>query len=106
MEAQSSTGFISLSGSDADRDGIDNALDGSCGCSTPGTAVSPVDTDADGLHDYRDIDSDNDTKGDYTEGFDNNMNGYAVDDLRDRASIFEAMANNPGWYTTLNSNNN
>ena len=66
IEAQNTTGFIALSGNDADNDGLDDAFDPDQG----GTAITPVDTDSDGTPDYLDTDADNDTLLDLLEGWD------------------------------------
>ena len=54
-EGQSGT-YKAPSGKDTDKDGIDDAYDKDNG----GTPITPVDTDADGRPDYRDVDSDGD----------------------------------------------
>ncbi|WP_272973379.1 DUF7507 domain-containing protein, partial [Croceibacter atlanticus] len=56
---------------DVDNNGVDDNYD------TNGTPIVPTDTDGDGLPDYLDTDSDNDTIPDNTEGYDVNMNGVA-----------------------------
>ena len=58
---------------DADGDGIIDAWDVSLG----GTPIFPVDTDNDGMDDYTDLDSENDTVVDNIEGHDANMDGVA-----------------------------
>jgi len=57
VEAQSTLGYIGITGTDADGDGIDNAFDPDSG----GTlSSSPVNTDGIGDPDYLDLDSDDD----------------------------------------------
>jgi len=53
VEAQASGSFARPTGNDADNDGLDDAYDGA-------NTLAVVDTDSDGVRDYRDIDSDND----------------------------------------------
>ncbi|TXD50137.1 Ig-like domain-containing protein, partial [Polaribacter sp. IC073] len=64
VEGQSTTGYITHAATDADDDGLNDAYDSSDGV---GTAVIPVDTDGDGIPDYLDLDSDNDTLKDIVE---------------------------------------
>lgn len=68
-ESQSTAGYVAPSGTDTDNDGIDNAYDA--------TAIVPVDSDLDGVPDYLDTDSDDDTFPDLIEGHDVNGNGFA-----------------------------
>ena len=74
IEGQTTAGYVAPSGSDTDGDGLDNAYDN---ISTAGTfggnlnnGITLVDTDGDGLPDYRDRDSDNDGYPDAFEGHD------------------------------------
>lgn len=69
------------SGQDADKDGIDDAFDASCGCNNNGIALLPVDSDRDGRPDYRDRDSDDDLMPDEFEAHDYNLSGASLDDL-------------------------
>lgn len=68
-EAQPTSSYVAPSGSDIDGDGIDDAYDAA--------AIVPVDTDSDGIPDYLDIDSDDDTYPDLIEGHDVNGDGIA-----------------------------
>ncbi len=72
IEAQTSSGYAAPAGADADNDGIDDAYDNDV---APGRALAPVDTDGDGMPDYRDTDSDDDGRTDNVEGWDTNGNG-------------------------------
>lgn len=70
IEAQPSTGNpIIPSGTDADRDGIDDAFES--------TTLPMTDTDSDGTPDYLDTDSDNDGLADSIEGWDFNGDNVA-----------------------------
>jgi gliding motility-associated-like protein len=64
--------YIFPKGADCNGNGWDDAYDPGCS----GTPFTPVDTDHDGIPDYRDKDSDNDHVPDYTEGWDTNADGY------------------------------
>lgn len=64
VEAQSTLGYVGISGNDSDGDGIDNAFDPDSG----GTlSSSPVNTDGTDNPDYIDTDSDNDAVFDINE---------------------------------------
>lgn len=76
-EAQSTSGYISPTGSDTDGDGIDDAYDidcQPCGGIT-GLAIVPVNTGSDAKPDYQDTDSDGDGIADSIEGHDTNGDG-------------------------------
>jgi subtilisin-like proprotein convertase family protein len=64
VEAQSTSGYTAPSGSDIDRDGLDDAYDTDDG----GTYVTLPDTDGDGTKDFRDSDADGDDLIDCIEG--------------------------------------
>ncbi|HBL75667.1 MAG TPA: hypothetical protein DD458_10605, partial [Prolixibacteraceae bacterium] len=66
-EAQDESQSVSLSGADANGDGLDDAYQPS--------GLSPVDADADGIPDYLDDDSDNDHVSDHIEGYDSSSSG-------------------------------
>ena len=70
IESQTTQGYISPLGMDANNNGLDDAYeqDGNLG-------VVPVDTDGDGLPDYVDPDSDDDGISDSIEGHDFDANG-------------------------------
>ncbi len=74
VEAQADTGAVGPSGVDADFDGIDDAFDSNPAL-VGGTALTPVQTDADGVPDMLDNDSDADGVTDLVEGHDANANG-------------------------------
>ncbi|QOD60865.1 T9SS type A sorting domain-containing protein [Polaribacter haliotis] len=73
IEAQTTNGYIAPSGAvgagftDADNDGLDDNYDPVVSGGTPGTAITPVNSEANGEADYRDLDSDNDGASDTTE---------------------------------------
>ncbi len=71
IEAQTKTGYIGLSGSDTDGDGLDDSYDPDNG----GTLISPTNTDGGPDADYIDTDSDGDTFPDLVEGHDADKNG-------------------------------
>ncbi len=56
VEAQTTTGFIPPSGEDGNHNGLDDEYEPACLCE----GLTPLDTDADGVSDFRDLDSDND----------------------------------------------
>lgn len=72
IEAQSTEGYISPSGVDANNNGLDDAYeqDGNLG-------IIPIITDNDGIPDFVDEDSDNDGVPDSIEGNDFDMDGIA-----------------------------
>ncbi|MEM6346751.1 MAG: T9SS type A sorting domain-containing protein [Bacteroidota bacterium] len=79
VEAQSSAGYMALSGNDQDRDGIDDSFDQFNGFG--GTGLNPVNTDLADQPDYRDLDSDNDLVSDEVEAYDTNGDGVADQDV-------------------------
>lgn len=77
VEAQSTLGALSPSGSDTDEDGIDDVFDidcQPCGAIT-GANIDPIDTGHDPSPDYIDLDSDGDGIPDSIEGHDTNGDG-------------------------------
>ena len=56
-----------------------------------------------GYPDYLDNDSDGDGIADWIEGFDDDEDGDALDDLTGRASNFESAAGNPMYYDRFNA---
>ena len=76
IEAQSTLGYISPSGSNAGiTDANNNGLDDNYESSQGGTDLTPPDTDNDGISDYLDNDSDNDRVSDCLEGMPNSTAG-------------------------------
>lgn len=72
IENQLTASYILPAGSDADFDGIDDAYDNNDGLfgGTANNGLTLIDTDGDGISDYRDLDSDNDGYPDFVEGHD------------------------------------
>ncbi|MGV3611969.1 MAG: beta strand repeat-containing protein, partial [Fluviicola sp.] len=75
IEAQSTAGYTAPTGSDTDRDGIDNAYDAVVGFG--GAGLTPVNTDGTDNPDYTDSDTDNDGISDGIEGWDTDGDGTA-----------------------------
>ncbi|KAA2217473.1 T9SS type B sorting domain-containing protein [Maribacter flavus] len=72
VEAQTTSGYIAPSGTDANGNGVDDAYE------TGGNlGLFPIDTDGDSLPDYLDDDSDNDNVPDSIEAHDQNHDGIA-----------------------------
>lgn len=94
QEGQKTIDYQEKSNLDANRNGWDDQYDPSNG----GTAFALSDYDGDNIPDYLDADSDNDGKDDYIEGFDDDINGNAWNDLKTRADAFEAANGNPAYY--------
>ena len=74
VEAQATAGYLPPSGQseamvDVDRDGLDDRYDANVGdvLAAASKGLTPVDTDSDGLPDYKDNDSDADGRPDITE---------------------------------------
>ncbi len=65
------TGAYTVPSGTYDADGLDTAYDGAAGAHGGSTTI-PVDTDGDGLADYVDLDSDDDSSPDAVEGHDTN----------------------------------
>ncbi|MCI2230252.1 Ig-like domain-containing protein, partial [Polaribacter sp. MSW13] len=63
VEAQSTTGYLAPTGTDTDKDGLDDRFDTTNG----GVAISPQNTDGTDNPDYLDLDSDNDLIKDIVE---------------------------------------
>jgi hypothetical protein len=100
VEAQATLNFVPASGLDQNGNGIDDAHDPGCTpCGTlSGKTVVPVNTNNQFGPDYLDRDTDGDGAPDWVEGFDDNTNGQALDDLVKRSEQFENKAGNPGRY--------
>lgn len=94
VEGQTTAGFLAPLGSDGDDDGWDDRYDSDNG----GTAIALSNKDATGDPDYIDEDSDDDGQLDYIEGFDDDEDGFALNDLLTRASNYESAAGNPLHY--------
>ncbi|AKQ44457.1 hypothetical protein TH63_00485 [Rufibacter radiotolerans] len=92
-EAQSTKAYVNGLGTDSDYDGLSDGYD----ATTSGTAIIPIDTDKDGTPDYLDRNSDGDIALDYVEAFDDNHDGVSMDDLMERARVFEE-SNAKGYY--------
>ena len=73
IEGQTTADYIAPIGTDTDGDGLDDAYDTDNG----GTAIIPINTDGTDEPDYLDLDSDNDSYDDATEGWDTNNDGVA-----------------------------
>ncbi|WP_025662979.1 DUF6923 family protein [Aquimarina megaterium] len=73
IEGQNSASFVTLSGSDQDRDGMDDAFDPDHG----GTPQGYVNTDGTDNPDFMDTDSNNDGTLDTVDGYDTNSDGTA-----------------------------
>ena len=72
VEAQTTSGYIAPSGTDANGNGVDDAYEGG-----GNIGLFPIDTDGDSLPDYLDEDSDNDNVPDSIEAHDQNHDGIA-----------------------------
>ncbi|MEP2024764.1 T9SS type A sorting domain-containing protein, partial [Reichenbachiella sp.] len=94
-------GRYTLGGNDADGDGLVDDTDG-----TPPDMTS---TDADGILDYLDIDSDGDGAFDFVEAFDDDEfvhaggDSYSRPDYVARALAYETANGNPDHYNTTDS---
>ncbi len=85
--------YVNQATSDTDGDGILNAVD-NAGTGSTGTPLPVPNTDGTGLADFRDANADDDASPDWTEGFDDNEDGKSVDDLRNRATAYNALPAN------------
>lgn len=92
-EAQTTAAYTAVT-TDTDGDGVADPFDPSSGSGTNGTSLAPVNSESDGEPDYRDTNSDSDVQLDWVEGFDENKDGAAMDDLNRKALAFAAA--NPG----------
>ena len=72
-EAQASAGHIVPTGTDTERDGLDDAYDPD---QTGGVLIVPIDIDGDLVPDFQDTDTDNDGVPDLIEGNDANADGF------------------------------
>ncbi len=96
MNTQGRYTIAYVQANDFDGDGHANEVDTDDG----GTALDLPDTDLDGAADFLDTDADGDGNFDYGEGFDDDGDGDALNDLLARAAAFETAAGDPGWYLT------
>ncbi|MAR71076.1 Ig-like domain-containing protein [Halomonas sp.] len=101
VEAQTTQDYIKPSGTDADKDGLDDAYDKDTSntTATASKGLTPVDTDGDSTVDYLDSDSDNDGKLDIAERDDGDS---SVTDTTDTdhdglLDIFEGSDANDGY---------
>lgn len=94
VEGQTTAAFQAPIGSDTDNDGWDNRYDSDNG----GTAITLSNNEGAGNPDYLDDDSDGDTQPDWHEGFDDDEDTDALNDLILRAANFETAAGNPLFY--------
>ncbi|AMM51273.1 hypothetical protein TH61_08945 [Rufibacter sp. DG15C] len=93
IEAQTTLGFANGLGTDSDFDGLSDGFDKTTG----GTMITPTDTDKDGTPDYLDLDSDNDDLSDNIEAFDEDLDGLALEEMKNRGRLFEASTGK-GYY--------
>ena len=70
IEGQTTAGYVAPANQDSDTDGIDNSYDASTAFG--GAGILPTNTDGTDGADYLDLDSDNDSFVDATEGWDTN----------------------------------
>lgn len=94
IEGQTTTGFRSEN-SDYSNDGWDTEYNGNV---SGGTPIVISNKDGDALADYKDLDTDGDGFPDWMEGFDDDNSGDALNDLLNRATVFEAARSNVGYY--------
>lgn len=85
-EGQASNAFVTSVAADTNNNGLYDVYDPNNG----GTLIDPVDTDGNGIDDYRDTDADGDGIADMIEGHDANFNGFGDWDS-DLDNVLEAM---------------
>lgn len=99
----SSSNPIVPSGTDSDEDGIDDNFEVLANS-------TPLDTDGDGVPDFKDTDSDNDGDPDLLEGWDTNNNGTAntlpSGTYSDEDGLDDNFDNQAGFNSTTNVTNN
>ena len=97
----SSSSPIAPAGADADSDGIDDNFE---------VVSAPIDTDGDGIPDFKDPDSDNDGDLDILEGWDTDNDGVANTSPSgtdsDGDGLDDAFDNQAGFNSTTNITNN
>jgi len=106
VEGQTTIAFEPPSGIDFDNDGWDDEYDGDVTGGSNGTPIVLSNNDGAGNPDYLDLDSDGDGSPDWIEGFDNDGDGDALNDLITRADNYEAAAGNPLDYVTSDDDDN
>ena len=95
---------VAPTGTDANANGVDDGFEGLTAANATGGAnvgATPQDmagVDADAAPDYLDADADGDGVRDETEGFDDDGDGVALDDLLQRAADYETANGSPGDY--------
>ncbi|WP_262510387.1 lectin-like domain-containing protein [Pontibacter arcticus] len=108
LEAQTTGSRLMAKGTDTNpdrKDGIDDSFKGT-------NAITPVDTDGDGIADYLDLDSDGDLISDTAEAYDLNGDKFSVDDLKALVNSFISRANLAGeslvagYYNLADANKN
>ncbi|MEQ8908791.1 MAG: hypothetical protein RIC95_06340 [Vicingaceae bacterium] len=102
VEGQTTADFLAPLGSDGDNDGWDDRYDSDDG----GTAITLSNKDGTGDPDYLDDDSEDDGFPDWQEGFDDDEDGDALIDLKDRADAFETAEGNPLYYVNTDDADN
>lgn len=80
VEGQTTNGYTFPAYADTDGDGLDNAYDNQP-LAFGGSGIYVLDTDLDGIPDYRDLDTDADGVADIIEGNDFNLNKLADDNV-------------------------
>src|SRR5690606_37969566 len=96
VEGQPTCSEMQPFGTDTDSDGLDDAYDtDNDGCIRKAAGITPYDKDFDGTPDIRDLDTDNDSSPDVSEGsgisgdFVTNFNDSDEDGLIDQLDVFD-----------------
>jgi len=102
--------FVAPNGPDTDGNGVLDIYENLTGTNQNGgtnVGSTPNEDDDDGTNppDYLDTDTDEDGAMDWTEGYDNNNNGAAFDDIIAMAAAYETANGNPGDYPTTDTDN-
>ncbi len=100
--------FVVPSGPDTDGNGVLDIYEDLTGTNQNGgtnVGTTPNEDNDDGTNppDYLDTDTDEDTAMDWTEGYDANDNGIAIDDIITMAAAYETANGNPGDYPTTDT---
>ena len=106
VEGQTTAAFVAPLGIDTDNDGWDDRYDGNVTGGTNGTPIVLSNNEGVGNPDYLDGDSDGDGFPDWIEGFDDDVDGDALNDLIARADAYEMAAGNPLDYVTSDDGDN